>query len=201
MNGGSSPEVVCRNDVSLPVRTAWLHAWCGQRQRPIVLALNRRIVRLGKLRVWLQSPSLAPGVAGWPYHLAVTEPGSDKAVSGLLHPDQNYDIRLLTTADQRAATTLIPNVYLSLWLRLRGQSVSAVPGKGPDRRRTASAARRRWRLSSLLSITQEQVGTPLGADTLFLLATGKSSTDPDASSQQTACWSAAPVARRTGLTN
>ena len=55
LNGGVPPEVVCRNDVSLPVRTAWLPGSGND----FVIALNRRIVRLGELRVWQQSAALA----------------------------------------------------------------------------------------------------------------------------------------------
>lgn len=177
LNGGAQPEVVCRNDVSLPVRTAWL-ADRSESGDNLVLALNRRIVRLGKLRVWLQSASLAPGAAGWPYHLSVTEPGSDKAIIGLLHPDQWYDIRLVTTADQRAATTPIPkyvylfgfdcaaNPFLLYPERdLNGQAKTPQPGVDGV-----------YPLSVLLK--QEQVGTPLGADTLFLMATAEKVSDP-----------------------
>jgi len=178
MNGGKPPEIVCRNDVSLPVRTAWLHDGSDS-GHDLVLALNRRIVRLGKLRVWLQSPSLAPGVASWPYHLAVTQPGSDTAVSGLLHPSQSYDIRLLTTAEQRAATNTIPmypyvfgfdcaaNPFL-LYPEKELSGTAAIPQPGADGVYPLS-----------VQLMREQVGTPLGADTLFLLATKQRLTDPD----------------------
>jgi hypothetical protein len=177
LNAGVQPEVVCRNDVSLPVRTAWL-ADRSESGNDLVLALNRRIVRLGKLRVWLQSPSLAPGAAGWPYHLAITESSSDKAISGLLHPDQTYDIRLLTTADQRAATTPIPK-----YVYLFGFDCAANPFLlYPERDLNGGAKTPQpgvdgvYPLSVLLK--QVQVGTPLGADTLFLMATAEKISDP-----------------------
>ncbi len=178
MNGGKSPEIVCRNDVSLPVRTAWQHAGVGS-GNDLVLALNRRIVRLGKLRVWLQSPSLAPGVTSWPYHLAVTEPGSDKAVAGLLHPDQSYDIRLLTTAAQRSATNIIP-----MYPYVFGFDCAANPFRlYPEKGLTGTAAIPQPGADGVyplsIKLLQEQVGTPLGADTLFLLATKQMLTDPD----------------------
>ena len=178
MNGGKPPEIVCRNDVSLPVRTAWLHDR-PEGGKDLVLALNRRIVRLGKLRVWLQSPSLAPGVGSWPYHLAVTQPGSDTAVSGLLHPGQSYEIRLLTTAGQRAAKNTIPmhayvfgfdcaaNPFL-LYPEKELTGTAPIPQPGADGVYPLS-----------VELMQEKVGTPLGADTLFLLATKESLADPD----------------------
>jgi hypothetical protein len=162
--------------VSLPVRTAWL-AGRSESGNDIVLALNRRIVRLGKLRVWLQSASLAPGAAGWPYHLAITEAGSDTAVSGMLHSDQKYDLRLLTTADQRAATTPIPKyVYLFGFdcaanpfllyppQDLNGEAKTPQPGVDGV-----------YPLS--VRLKEAQVGTPLGADTFFMMATAERLTD------------------------
>ena len=178
MNGGKPPENVCRNDVSLPVRTAWLHA-SPDGGNDLILALNRRIVRLGKLRVWLQSPALAPGVTNWPYHLAVTEPGSDTAIGGLLHPGQSYEIRLLTTAGERSAANTIPmypyvfgfdcaaNPFL-LYPEKELGGAAPIPQPGPDGVYPLS-----------VKLMREQVGTPLGADTLFLLATKQRLTDPD----------------------
>ena len=172
LNGGVPPEVVCRNDVSLPVRTAWL-AGRSESGNDIVLALNRRIVRLGKLRVWLQSASLAPGAAGWPYHLAITEAGSDTAVSGMLHSDQKYDVRLLTTADQRAATTPIPK-----YVYLFGFDCAANPFLlYPPRDLNGDAKTPQPGVDGVYPLSVwlggEQVGTPLGADTLFLMATAE----------------------------
>jgi hypothetical protein len=177
LNGGVQPEVVCRNDVSLPVRTAWLADRSGS-GNDLVLALNRRIVRLGKLRVWLQSPSLAPGAAGWPYHIAITEPGSDKLISGLLHPLQNYDIRLLTTADQRAATTPFPK-----YVYVFGFDCAANPFLlYPERDLNGEAKTPQPGVDGVYPLSvflrQEQVGTPLGADTLFLMATAEKISDP-----------------------
>ena len=170
LNGGIRPAVVCRNDVSLPVRTAWLGNRTGS-GGDIVLALNRRIVRLGKLRVWLQSPSLAPGVQGWPYHLFVAEAGTDKAVSGLLHSKEKYDVRLVTTANERTSAVVVPKyVYLFgfdcaanpflLYPPANLNGVATIPQPGTDGVYPLS-----------VTLTQEGVGTPLGADSLFLLAT------------------------------
>lgn len=178
LNGGKNPLVVCRNDVSLPVRTAWLPDRSQGGDGEIVVALNRRIVRLGKLRVWLQSPSLAPGVDGWPYHLFVARAGSDKAISGLLHPDEKYDVRVVTTAQERAAAAVSPKyVYLFgfdcaanpfLLYPLKDQNgVAAIPQPGPDGVYPLSIALR-----------HEEVGTPLGADSLFLLATQEKMDEP-----------------------
>jgi len=178
LNAGVNPPVVCRNDVSLPVRTAWLPDRSENGGGDIVGALNRRIVRLGKLRVWLQSPSLAPGSESWPYHLFVAQRGNDKAVSGMLHPGEKYDVRLVTNANERAAAAVTPMyVYLFgfdcaanpflLYPTENLNGVAAVPQPGPDGVYPLS-----------VSLTHEEVGTPLGADSLFVLATAEKLDDP-----------------------
>jgi hypothetical protein len=126
----------------------------------------------------MQSPSLAPGAAGWPYRLAATEPGSDVAIARTLRPEEAYDIRLLTTAEQRAASTTIPKyVYVFGFdcaanpeLLYPPKDLNGVP-KTPQPLRDGV-----YPLSVL--ITQEAVGTPLGADTLFLLATAEAISTP-----------------------
>ena len=177
LNGGVQPEVVCRNDVSLPVRTAWL-ADHSENSGDIVVALNRRIVRLGKLRVWLQSPSLATGIQGWPYHLSVTEAGGDNPINGLLRPDQKYEVRLVSTPDQRAATVPIPR-----YLYLFGFDCAANPFLlYPSANLNGDAKLPQPGLDGVYPLSvplkEEQVGTPLGADTLFLLATAEKITEP-----------------------
>lgn len=178
LNGGANPAVVCRNDASLPVRTAWLPNGSDTGGGDIVDALNRRIVRLGKLRVWLQSPSLAPGAEGWPYHLFVAQAGTDNAVGKVLHPNEKYDVRLVTTADERAAAAVTPMyVYLFgfdcaanpflLFPPRNLNGVGTLPQPGTDGVFPLS-----------VPITHEEVGTPLGADSLFLLAAAEKLDDP-----------------------
>lgn len=177
LNKGILPDVVCRNDVSLPVRTAWL-ADTTKTGTEIVLALNRRIVRLGKLRIWLQSPALAPGSGGWPYHLAVTQPNSDEPIGGTpLAPAQLYEVKLLATADQIASVTPIPKyIYLFgfdcaanpfLLYPIESMNGDATfPQPGPDGIYPKS-----------IKLLDQGVGTPVGADTLFFMATKEKITD------------------------
>lgn len=177
LNNGSSPEVVCRNDVSLPVRTAWLPD-SRESGSEIATALNRRIVRLGRLRIWLQSQSLAPGINSWPYHLIVVDPSNGDPIRGLLHLDQAYQVRLVTGANQLSETAPSPQfVYLfgfdcaaNPFLRYPSENTNgegAIPQPGTDGHFPLS-----------VSIKDEQVGTPLGADSLFLLATAQKISDP-----------------------
>jgi hypothetical protein len=177
LNGGIPPAVVCRNDVSLPVRTGWLGA-LGSSPAPgnlddLVLAINRRIVRLGKLRTWLQSPALAPGDSGWPYQLAITQPGSATLLTGLLHAQQQYDVKMITTAERRAANPPDPK-----YIYLFGFDCAANPFLlYPDDTHRGDAPRPQPGQDNVFPlvspILSERVGTPLGADTIFLLATAE----------------------------
>jgi hypothetical protein len=178
LHGGTPPEVVCRNDVSLPVRTAWLPD-SAEDSNALITALNRRIVRLGKLRVWQQSPALSPGAAGWPYRLAITPPGSDTPIQGMLRPNQEYDVRLVTTPEQRAANNPVPKyVYLFgfdcsanpflLYPTENQNGDATVPQPGPDGV---------YGLSIALGV-RESVATPIGADTLFLMVSAQKLADP-----------------------
>jgi hypothetical protein len=177
LNNGATPEVVCRNDVSLPVRTAWLPD-SRKSGSEIVTALNRRIVRLGKLRLWLQSQSLAPGINSWPYHLAVVDPNNGDPIRGILHSGEPYQVRLVTDANQLSATAPSSQfVYLfgfdcaaNPFLLYPSENLNgggAIPQPGADGRFPLS-----------VSIKDERVGTPLGADSLFLLATAQKISDP-----------------------
>jgi hypothetical protein len=85
---------------------------------------------------------------------------------------------LITTAEQRAATIPIPKfVYLFgfdcaanpflLYPDPHLNGVGTIPQPGVDGVYPLSV----W-------LTQEQVGTPLGADTLFLMATAEKDSDP-----------------------
>jgi hypothetical protein len=177
LKGGNKPEVVCRNDVSLPVRTAWLPDR-SESGRDIVLALNRRIVRLGKLRVWLQAASLAPGVRGWPYHLFIAEAGSDRGISGLLHPDEKYDVRLVMTADQRASALLTPKYIYLFGFDCAANPFLLYPAENLNGDATIPQPGLDGIYPLSVTLTHEEVGTPLGADSLFLLATAEKITDP-----------------------
>ena len=178
LNGGTPPEVVCRNDTSLPVRSAWLPD-TDAGTNDLVVALNRRIMRLGKLRVFLQLTGTSPGVAAWPYHLTVTSPNSDTPITGILHFHQPYEVRVTTTPAERAAVVTNPkHVYLFgfdcganpflLYPKPDLNGDAAVPQPGRDGV---------FGLSVSLGV-RESVDYPLGADTLFLMVTAENLTDP-----------------------
>ncbi|MGD0629683.1 MAG: caspase family protein [Terracidiphilus sp.] len=104
LSGGKNPEVVCRNDMSFPVRSAWLHdGSANATEDSIAPMIARRILRLGKLRVWQQIPSMVSGVTDWPY----------RAIRCSSCDNCGRDIE----ADNFA------QVYLPFWIRLRGESL------------------------------------------------------------------------------
>ncbi len=169
VNGGKNPEVVCRNDLSFPVRTAWLHdARPGATEDSIAPVLSRRILRLGKLRVWQQVPSIVTGANNWPYHLQIV--AGEKAAVDPLHPNDQYDARLVTTKDELSKRVVEKKyIYLfgfdcaanpyQLYPTDQTNGVAAGPPEGADGFPTS------------YTIASETIGPPFGADTLFLLAT------------------------------
>lgn len=178
LNGGTPPDVVCRNDVSLPVRTAWLSD-VSRNGNALVDALNRRIVRLGKLRVWLQSPSLAPGIGAWPYRLAPVDPASGGPIVTPLHKGQTYQVRLTATAEDRAKFGV-----KARYVYLFGFDCAANPYLlYPQQDQNGDAAIPQPDAEGVYPLSQPvgdamSVDTPFGADTLFLLVTEQKLTDP-----------------------
>ncbi len=171
VNGGKNPEVVCRNDLSFPVRTAWLHDMrSGATEDSIAPVISRRILRLGKLRVWQQVPSIVTGANNWPYHLQIV--AGEKTPSDPLHADDKYDARIVTTKDE-LSKRVVEKKYIYLFgfdcaanpYRLyptdETNGVAAGPPEGADGFPTS------------FGIASEQIGPPFGADTLFLLATNE----------------------------
>lgn len=177
INGGQQPEVVCRNDVSLPVRTAWLpdHSGTG---KDVAIALNRRIVRLGKLRVWMQTPAIAPGLQGWPYHLLVTQSGGDTPLSGLLHAKSQYDARLVTTAEERAAAIITPSYVYLFGFDCAANPFLLYPTKGFTSEKVPQPDEGGVFPISYKILT-EGVDKPFGADSLFLLVTAERIMTPE----------------------
>jgi Caspase domain len=175
LENGKSPEVVCRNDISMPVRTAWLpNKPTSEMGTGLSLAITRRIVRIGKLRFLLSSAAVAPALRQWPYRLAITQPGSDNPLPKIpLRPPQKYAVRLLASADVIAAHPPSPK-----YLYLIGFDCAANPrvlfptdakaGTGMLPEPVAGA----YPASQLVySIPDPGISGPFGADTIFLMAT------------------------------
>jgi hypothetical protein len=170
LNGGKNPEVICRNDLSFPVRTAWLHdATANATEDSIAPVLARRILRLGKLRVWQQIPSMTSGATDWPYHLAIAR--SNATATDPLHLNEAYDVRLVTTADALSKRAVSPKYIYLFGFDCAANPYQVYPtdetngvAQGPP----LSAAGSYPVTYTLMS---ESVTEPLGADTLFLLAT------------------------------
>jgi len=170
LNGGKSPDVVCRNDLSFPVRTAWLHdGTASATEDSIAPALARRILRLGKLRVWQQIPSMTSGVTDWPYHLAIAR--ANAAATDPLHLNEAYDVRLVTTADALSKHAVSPKYIYLFGFDCAANPYQVYPtdetngvAQGPPL--TADGS-----YPTTFTLMSESVTEPLGADTLFLLAT------------------------------
>jgi hypothetical protein len=165
-----APDVVCRNDVSLPVRTAWLH---NNNQIPIEnnvsLAIERRIVRIGKLRVWLQSPSLASGIGSWPYHLDYAR--VDGSSNGALHLNDKYDVKLVATPAQMAAAAPIPRHIYLFGFDCAANPYLLYPPKELNGDATFPQPGENGVFPTSITLMTNWVDKPFGADTLFFMAT------------------------------
>jgi hypothetical protein len=173
LNGGVRPEIVCQTSVSLPVRTAWLHDNPGTTDGSgVALAIVRRAVRLGKLRVWLQSSALAPGLDGWPYHLAISQHNSEAGVgSAPLRPGQRYDVRLTATPDQLAATPPTPEYVYLFGFDCAANPAQLYPPLGKNGDAMLPQPGQNGTYPTSITLFQEGVGKPYGADTIFMMAT------------------------------
>ena len=174
LSHAGSDEAVCRNDISLPVRTAWLHEEPNDKQCDgLAFALTRRIVRLGKVRSLLTGTAQAPVLANWPYMLAVTGfKKADPAPKLPLHPGSTFAISL--KAEQATLDAHAPDrKYLYLFGascagdlnlyypsgELNGVSEQPIEENG------------HWQANvTLLSVGSPGISYPLGADTFFLMA-------------------------------
>ena len=170
LNGGKNPEVVCRNDMSFPVRTAWLEdGSASAAEDSIAPVIARRILRLGKLRVWQQIPSMVSGVTDWPYHLEIVR--SDASATKPLHPNEQYDVRLVATPEQIANRAISPK-----YIYLFGFDCAANPYQIYPTDETNGVAQgpplsADGTFPTSYTLMSESVTRPFGADTLFLLAT------------------------------
>jgi Caspase domain len=170
LNGGKNPQVVCRNDMSFPVRTAWLHdGSANATEDSVAPILARRILRLGKLRVWQQTPAMVSGVTDWPYHLSVVR--ANETATDPLHPNEQYDVRLSTTADQLSGRAVSPK-----YIYLFGFDCAANPYQIYPTDETNGVAQgpplsSEGAFPTTFTLMSESVTPPFGADTLFLLAT------------------------------
>jgi hypothetical protein len=171
----TNPEVVCRTDDSRPVRTTWIHADVDQTNEPeVAMALIRRMARIGKLGLWLRTSTMAPGLdGGWPYHLAVSQHGSDDPLpKGPLPPHTKYDVKMVADADQISKQPPMPAyIYVFgfdcaanpslLYPPIRQNGVGMLPQPGSDGNYP----------TEFTFPFDEGVGQPFGADTILVMLT------------------------------
>ena len=171
LNGGKNPEVVCRNDVSFPVRTAWLHDQTSSAtEDSIAPVIARRILRLGKLRVWQQLPSLVPGVSDWPYHLQIVR-NNQAAPTDPLHPDEQYDARLVATPEQLSSRSISPKYFYLFGFDCAANPYQLYPSDNTNGAAQGPPLDATGAFPTTFTVMTQQVTPPYGADTLFLLAT------------------------------
>jgi Caspase domain len=171
LNGGKNPEVVCRNNFSFPVRTAWLHdATPNATEDSIAPVIARRILRLGKLRVWQQIPSMVSGVTDWPYHLAIVR-SNNGALTDPLHPNESYDVRLVTTSEEISKRAISPKYIYLFGFDCAANPYQIFPTDESNGIAQGPPLSADGTFPTTYTIMSESVTAPFGADTLFLLAT------------------------------
>jgi len=156
--------------MSFPVRTAWLHdGGANGTENSIAPFIARRIVRLGKLRVWQQSPSMVSGVTDWPYHLAIVR--ADATSKSPLHPDEQYDIRLVATQDEISRRAISPKYIYLFGFDCAANPYQVYPTDETNGVAQGPPLNSDGTFPTTFTIMPEKVTPPYGADTLFLLAT------------------------------
>jgi hypothetical protein len=170
INGGENPEIVCRTDLSFPVRTGWLHdAGASATEDSIAPFLSRRILRLGKLRVWQQLPSLVSGVSDWPYHLAVVR-GTD-ATNLTLSPKEIYQVQLQASRQELSSGNVTPKYIYLFGFDCGANPYTLLPARNTNGVAAGPPLDASGEFPTSYSLRTLTVGKPFGADTLFLLAT------------------------------
>jgi hypothetical protein len=174
----NQPEVVCRNDMSFPVRTAWLRDSTNT-GRSVAGALIRRIRRLGRLRVWteLAAPKPGPALAGWPFRLVVTQ--DENLIEGPLRPNEEYDVGLAAAEAGQGSHSIIPRYVYLISFDCSANPDLAYPlkhlyGEAPQPVQTSGSS------SLNITLATRLATPPLGADTFFLLVTRKKINNPTA---------------------
>jgi len=170
LSGGEKPEVVCRTDISFPVRTGWLHdARANATEDSIAPFLARRILRLGKLRVWQQLPSLVSGVSDWPYHLAVVRAAD--AANSYLSADELYEIQLRATKQELNSGSVSPKYIYLFGFDCAANPYRLFPAIGNEGIAQGPPLNSDGEFPTSYRVSRQNVTPPYGADTLFLLAT------------------------------
>jgi len=176
LNGGQNPQVACRKDISLPVRTAWLADSPNEPEgEGLSLAITRRLVRIGMLRMWLWKAATAPTMEAWPYRLATTQSGTDMPLPKTpLAQRATYDLRLLASVKDLATIETQPK-----FLYLIGFDCAANPSRLYPSEKNSGDDKKPSKTTPSVFLLNEEVTPPLGADSVFLLATPERNPDPD----------------------
>jgi hypothetical protein len=129
----------------------------------------------------MKSAALAPGIDNWPYHLVVTQPNSDVSVgSAPLRTGQKYDIRLEASPDVLATHPPAPKYVYLFGFDCSGNAVVLYPDSGRNGDAMLPQPGQDATFPQYVTLYQEQGGisAPLGADTVFFMATQEKITDP-----------------------
>jgi hypothetical protein len=170
INGGKNPEVVCRTDMSFPVRTAWLHdTRGGATEDSIAPILSRRILRLGKLRVWQQLPSLVSGVTDWPYHLTFAR--DQNSAGTTLRANEEYEVHLDASKHDLSSGNVSAKYIYLFGFDCAANPYLLFPPPNNNGGAQGPPLNSEGEFPTSYRVMRQSVTPPYGAETLFLLAT------------------------------
>jgi hypothetical protein len=157
LNGGTNPLVVCRNERQWRLRSGPE----SQNRPPGQVARVAAIAVACSGRGGMALPSLGGGRGQRQGHQRTASSQTEVRCACGDHSEG---------ARRRGGG---PEVRISLWLRLRGQSISALPGRQSERRGQHSSARRRWCVSAFGNARPRRGGNAAGGRFYFSSGDGR----------------------------
>jgi hypothetical protein len=178
--------VVCGQDRSLPVRTEWVKFGPDGRAESYKDAagqLQDIAGRLAKLRGWMSLETDAQPSGFWPYHLTVEArlAGNTQAQvvtpTSVLPQQTAYDLSLQASPDELASRSVQPLYAYVIGFDCSGRSYLLYPSVEANGGAPQPSHKPDGTYPAKVLLAQEKVGTPFGADSLFLLVTPDKITD------------------------
>jgi hypothetical protein len=113
---------------------------------------------------------MVSGVTDWPYHLAIVR-GNNGAPTDPLHPNDAYDVRLTTTAEEISKRAISPKYIYLFGFDCAANPYQVFPTDESNGIAQGPPLNADGTFPTSYTIMSESVTAPYGADTLFLLAT------------------------------
>ncbi|MGA2902226.1 MAG: caspase family protein [Candidatus Korobacteraceae bacterium] len=185
----ADPKVVCGQTDSFPVRSEWVlvpdanqtvaeNAQQVSRLQEAAASVEDIGKRIAKLRAWMELLSKA-GDVSWPYRLEIErKQGGPFSTGAALAPGAGYEIALVASKDYLSSHARVSPQYVyvigadcSAHIYLLYPDVDSNGGAGLPQARADDS------YPDHITLNATTVGTPFGADSIFLLTTPSKITD------------------------